>query len=191
MINILYPYFNILFKLKKIFHMFVSIYFLRSSWLGAFECLHLPNCGCQRVSLVKIASARKQRANNMTSVKRPLSPHLQVYRPQITSVLSISHRMTGIVLAAGAFLLVCWLVVAAYSPVVFEIIQAAVHNWFVRLIAIGWTLCLFYHLSNGIRHLFWDAGVGLEITQARVSGWVVVFSAIFLTALSWVGGLIT
>ena len=126
----------------------------------------------------------------MTSVKRPLSPHLQVYRPQITSVLSISHRMTGVVLAAGAFLLVCWLVAAAYSPVVFETIQAAVTNWFVRLIAIGWTLCLFYHLSNGIRHLFWDAGVGLEITQARVSGWVVVFAAIFLTALSWAGGLI-
>ena len=59
-----------------------------------------------------------------------------------------------------------------------------------QLIAIGWTLCLFYHLSNGIRHLFWDAGVGLEITQARISGWVVVFAAIFLTALSWAGALI-
>ena len=127
----------------------------------------------------------------MNSANRPLSPHLQVYRPQITSVLSISHRMTGIVLAAGAFFLVCWLVAAAYSPVFFETIQASVRNWFVRLIAIGWTLCLFYHLSNGIRHLFWDAGIGLEITQARVSGWVVVFATIFLTALSWAGGLLS
>ena len=127
----------------------------------------------------------------MTTGNRPLSPHLQVYRPQITSVLSISHRMTGVVLAVGAFLLVCWLVAAAYSPVVFETIQAAVRNWFVRLIAIGWTLCLFYHLSNGIRHLFWDAGIGLEITQARVSGWVVVFAAIFLTTLSWTLGLLS
>ena len=150
-----------------------------------------PQARLQKGKFAVIASSRERRANNMTSVKRPLSPHLQVYRPQITSVLSISHRMTGIALAAGAFLLVCWLVAAAYSPIVFETIQSAVHNWFVRWTAIGWTLCLFYHLSNGIRHLFWDAGVGLEITQARVSGWVVVFAAIFLTALSWVGGLIT
>ena len=127
----------------------------------------------------------------MTTENRPLSPHLQVYRPQITSVLSISHRMTGIVLAAGAFLLVCWIVAAAYSPAIFHIFQAAAQTWFVRLIALGWTLCLFYHLSNGIRHLFWDAGIGLEITQARVSGWVVVFAAIFLTALSWAGGLLS
>ena len=99
--------------------------------------------------------------------------------------------MTGIFLAAGAFLLVCWIVAAAYSPVVFEIIQAAARDWFVRLIAMGWTLCLFYHLSNGIRHLFWDAGIGLEIMQARVSGWAVVFTAVFLTALSWAGGLLS
>ena len=127
----------------------------------------------------------------MTTENRPLSPHLQVYRPQITSVLSISHRMTGILLAAGAFLLVCWLVAAAYSPIIFEIMQEATRNWFVRLIILGWTLCLFYHLSNGIRHLFWDIGIGLEITQARVSGWIVIFSAILLTALSWVGGMLS
>jgi succinate dehydrogenase / fumarate reductase cytochrome b subunit len=120
---------------------------------------------------------------------RPLSPHLQVYRPQLTSVLSITHRATGVALAAGTLLLVWWLVATATGPEQFVTVQAVMGSWLGKLVLLGWTVSLFFHLANGIRHLFWDAGLGFELKTAYASGWVVVAATIVLTVLAWAWGL--
>jgi succinate dehydrogenase / fumarate reductase, cytochrome b subunit len=106
----------------------------------------------------------------MSPMERPLSPHLQVYRPQITSVLSIVHRLTGVALTAGTLLLTLWLVAAAYGPDAFTDVQAFVGSWFGQLLLWAFTFALFYHLGNGIRHLAWDFGWGFELSQVRASG---------------------
>lgn len=121
--------------------------------------------------------------------ERPLSPHLQVYRPQITSVLSITHRATGMVLSAGAVLLVFWLLAAAAGPRTFEIAQACAGSWIGRVFLFVFSVCLFYHLLNGIRHLFWDAGHGFELPTVTRTGWAVVLGAVLLTVIAWVLGL--
>ena len=123
------------------------------------------------------------------SASRPLSPHLQIYRPQITSVLSISHRATGLALSVGTLLLVWWLVALARGPEAFASAQSFVGSWFGRLLLLGWTFSLFFHLANGIRHLCWDAGYGFEIKTAEISGWVVVAAATALTVIVWAVGL--
>ena len=120
---------------------------------------------------------------------RPLSPHLQVYRPQLTSVLSITHRATGVALVAGTLLLVWWLVAAASGPQQFATVQAVMGSWFGKLILLGWTVSLFFHLANGIRHLFWDAGLGFELRTTYASGWAVVAATLLLTVLAWAWGL--
>ena len=124
----------------------------------------------------------------MGTSDRPLSPHLQVYKPQLTSVLSILHRITGLALAFGTFLLVWWLVAAAVGETAFEIVQNVIKSWFGRIILLGWSFSLFYHLCNGIRHLFWDAGKGLEMEQVNMSGWLVLITTLVLTGLSWLAG---
>ncbi len=115
---------------------------------------------------------------------RPLSPHLQVYKPQWTSVLSIFHRITGVALAAGTLLLVWWLAAAASSAAYFAWVQGVMASWPGIVLLIGWAFALYYHLCNGIRHLFWDAGIGLELGPARASGMAVVAAAAALTVLS-------
>ena len=122
----------------------------------------------------------------MDTRERPLSPHLQVYKPQLTSILSIMHRVTGVALAAGACLLVWWLVVIALGGEYYTIMQNIMGNWYGRLTLLGWSFALFYHLCNGIRHLFWDMGVGLDLPKAYQSGWLVVAAAISLTLGTWV-----
>lgn len=124
----------------------------------------------------------------MTTSNRPLSPHLQVYRPQITSMLSILHRLTGIALAFGTLLLTYWLIAAATGPGAFETAQALIGSFFGRLLLFGWSFALFYHLCNGIRHLVWDAGYGFEIETAQRSGWVVVGASTALTVICWIAG---
>ncbi|MYI51024.1 MAG: succinate dehydrogenase, cytochrome b556 subunit [Rhodospirillaceae bacterium] len=114
----------------------------------------------------------------------PLSPHLQVYKPQWTSVLSILHRITGVALALGTLLLVWWLAAAASSAAYFAWIQGIVASWPGIVLLIAWAFALYYHLCNGIRHLFWDAGIGLELGPARASGMVVLAAATALTVLS-------
>lgn len=122
---------------------------------------------------------------------RPLSPHLQVYKWQITMVLSISHRATGLALSMGTLLLVWWLVALARGPEAFASAQGFVGSWLGKLLLLGWTFSLFFHLANGIRHLFWDAGYGYEIKTTTVSGWVVVAVSLALTVIAWVAGLAT
>ena len=124
----------------------------------------------------------------MQSDKRPLSPHLQVYKPQLTSMLSILHRLTGVALAAGTLLLVWWLVAAAAGPEAFGTVQAFVGSWLGRLLLLGWTFALLYHLCNGVRHLVWDVGWGFELTQVYASGWIVVGASVGLTIIVWILG---
>lgn len=124
----------------------------------------------------------------MTTQNRPLSPHLQVYRPQLTSMLSITHRLTGVALAVGTFVLVWWLVAAATGPEAYATVQGVISSVIGRLLLFGWTLALFYHLCNGIRHLFWDAGYGYELKSAYASGWAVMAGSVALTLLAWIWG---
>ena len=122
---------------------------------------------------------------------RPLSPHLQIYRWQITSFLSILHRFTGLALSLGTLLLVWWLAALASGPDAFATAQAFVGSWLGRLLLLGWSFSLFFHLANGIRHLFWDAGYGFEIKTTTASGWAVVVASVALTVIAWVAGLAT
>ena len=124
----------------------------------------------------------------MPAQNRPLSPHLQVYRPQLTSVLSIVHRMTGVALAFGTLLLVYWLVAVASGPVAYDTAQGLIGSVLGRLLLFGWSVALFYHLCNGIRHLFWDAGFLLELPAVYRSGWAVVVATLVLTLISWAAG---
>ncbi len=121
----------------------------------------------------------------MASNKRPLSPHLQVYKPQITSVLSITHRATGVGLGLGTLLIAWWLITLAAGPDSFATAQGFMGSIIGRLLLLGFTLALFYHLANGIRHLFWDAGVGFELETVSKSGWAVVVATVLLTVLTW------
>jgi succinate dehydrogenase / fumarate reductase cytochrome b subunit len=125
----------------------------------------------------------------MRSADRPLSPHLQIYRWQLTSVLSILHRATGVVLSAGAILLVWWLVAAASGPEAYEDVEDFLGSWLGLLLLFGWTAALFYHLCNGIRHLVWDTGHALDLKSVYVGGWVVVGATGALTFAAWVAGI--
>lgn len=122
----------------------------------------------------------------MASPDRPLSPHLQVYRPQLTSVLSIMHRMTGLALAGGALMLVWWLLAAAAGPEAYDGFRSFAGSWLGRLALAAWTFALFYHLCNGIRHLFWDAGRGYGLPAVHAGGWAVVAASLVLTAAALV-----
>ena len=124
----------------------------------------------------------------MASPNRPLSPHRQVYKPQLTSVLSILHRATGIALAVGTLLLVWWLVAAATGENAFADVQAFIGSWIGKLLLLGWSFAIFYHMCNGIRHLFWDAGRGYELETAYATGRIVVAAAIILTIGAWLWG---
>lgn len=122
----------------------------------------------------------------MPSVDRPLSPHLQVYRPQITSVLSILHRITGVALTFATLLLTWWLVAAAYGPEQFADAQAFLGSWIGQLLLWGFTFAVFYHLANGVRHLLWDFGWGFEMDQVRKSGIAVIAFAAAATLITLV-----
>ena len=124
----------------------------------------------------------------MSQAQRPLSPHLQVYKPQLTSVLSITHRATGLALAVGTLLLVWWLYAAAAGTNAFAAAQSFWYSWIGRLLLLGWSWSLFFHLCNGIRHLFWDAGWGFELKTTYRSGWTVVVASIVLTLIAWIAG---
>lgn len=124
----------------------------------------------------------------MTKRDRPLSPHIQIYKMPFTAILSISHRITGVVMAAGTAVLAYWLIAAASGPDAFATAQSVLGSVPGRILLFGWSLALFYHLSNGVRHLFWDAGHGFEIRDAYRSGYATVAAALVLTVLAWTIG---
>ena len=118
--------------------------------------------------------------------QRPLSPHLQIYKPQLTSILSILHRATGIALSMGSIILVFWVIALTLGDTTYTLYLNVINNWFGKLILFGFTFALFYHLSNGIRHLFWDAGYGYDLKQAYMSGSLVILFSLTLTILTWI-----
>lgn len=126
----------------------------------------------------------------MIRSERPLSPHLQVYRPQLTSALSILHRLTGIALSAGTLLLIGWLAAAASGPKSFAIFQGLMGSVFGYALLFGWSVALFYHLLSGIRHLVWDAGQGFGLATVYRSGYAVLAATAVLTVAAWGIGLI-
>ena len=124
----------------------------------------------------------------MKSVKRPLSPHLQIYKPQLTSLLSITHRGTGIFLSLGALLLSCWLVGIGSGEEVYNNLLQYITTWYGKIILIAFVFSLYYHLANGIRHLFWDAGLGLEISTTYITGYVTIAASLILTVVTILAG---
>ena len=125
----------------------------------------------------------------MSPAQRPLSPHLQVYRWQLTSVMSILHRATGVALSLGAILLVWWLGGASDGPEPYAAVQRFLGSWLGLVLLFGWSLALFYHVCNGIRHLWWDTGHGLELNGVYAGGWAVLAVTAALTIVTWVIGI--
>lgn len=118
--------------------------------------------------------------------QRPLSPHLQIYRQPFTAIVSITHRATGIISSVGALLLVYVLAKAAGGPDSFASTQWLLTSWLGKLILFAFTLALYFHFCNGIRHLFWDAGKGFDLDVADKSAKLVLVAAGLLTLLTWI-----
>ena len=125
----------------------------------------------------------------MATQERPLSPHLQVYKPQLTSTMSILHRMTGVVLAVGSLLFATWLIAVAGGADAFEMARVVLASVFGHIALFALSACLVYHFLNGIRHLAWDAGHGFDIPKAYASGYAVLALAVLITAGLWWAGL--
>jgi len=120
---------------------------------------------------------------------RPLSPHVQIYRPQLTSVLSIANRITGVVLSFYAVALVAWLVSATAGPQAYSTVHDFIRSWFGQILLFGGTYSFFLHLCGGIRHLLWDAVHGFELRTIYASGWTVVAMSAALTLITWVASM--
>jgi succinate dehydrogenase / fumarate reductase cytochrome b subunit len=119
---------------------------------------------------------------------RPLSPHLGVYKFMYTMALSILHRMTGLAASVGFLLFAWWLMALASGHDAYQRVMGVLQSPFAKLLLVGFTFSFVYHSCNGVRHLVWDTGRGLERAQARRSGWVVIVLALLLTALVvWLG----
>ena len=121
----------------------------------------------------------------MNNHDRPLSPHLSIYRWPITMATSILHRATGVAMTAGFIVFVVWLFDAASGSDVYAMFLGVMDTTAGCVLLVGWSYAFFYHLSNGIRHLLWDTGRGLEIGQATASAWFVIVTSIVLTAAFW------
>jgi succinate dehydrogenase / fumarate reductase cytochrome b subunit len=121
----------------------------------------------------------------MARAERPLSPHLQIYRWYFTMALSIAHRITGVGLALGLVLFTWWLLALASGPEAFATVHGITDSWFGALILFFYTLALFYHMGNGVRHLVWDCGYGFDPQVARASGAAVLVFAGAMTVLIW------
>ncbi len=121
----------------------------------------------------------------MSNPDRPLSPHISIYRWPVTMVSSILHRATGIMMSVGLVLLVAWLTAAASGAASFASLSAALQTLVGKLFLVALSLAFFYHLSNGIRHLVWDAGYGFEKSQATASAWFVLACTAVLAAIFW------
>ena len=116
---------------------------------------------------------------------RPLSPHLEIYRWQIGNTLSILHRVTGVVLAFGLVALSYWFISIAGGSQSYATAAHLFSNPFGILFLIGWSFAFYFHLLNGVRHLFWDAGRGFEKAERQASGWFAVAGSIVLTLGTW------
>lgn len=120
-------------------------------------------------------------------INRPLSPFMigPYYRPQLTSMLSIVHRIAGVGLSVGSVLLVGWLVALARGPWAYAAYAKHVDAWYGQILLLGWSWALLYHLCNGIRHLAWDLGYGYSVPVLYRTGYVAVAASLILTASAW------
>ncbi len=123
--------------------------------------------------------------------ERPLSPHLQIYSPLISMMMSIMHRITGAALYFGSLLLMWWLVAAAVGPHYFEFVNGLFGSWLGRLILLGYTWALMHHLMGGIRHFIWDTGRGYDLKTIDLLSWGTLVTSTLLTALIWLAAYIS
>jgi len=127
-------------------------------------------------------------ADNRMSVERPLSPHLQIYSPMFTMIMSVMHRVTGAALYFGTILLAWWLISAASGPHYFSYVNAFVGSWLGRLILFGYTWALIHHMIGGIRHFIWDTGAMFEKPALEISAWAMFIASVVLTWVVWIAG---
>ena len=120
--------------------------------------------------------------------QRPLSPHLQIYKPMLTTMMSITHRMTGVALYFGSLLVAWWLVAAATGPDYFSMVNGFFGSWFGRIILLGYTWALIHHALGGLRHLIWDTGRGFELPTVEWMAKANLAGSIGLTVLLWIIG---
>ena len=121
----------------------------------------------------------------MNDSKNPLSPHLQIYRWHISSLLSIAHRISGVINLLALILIFFWLIVLSFGESNYELFLLIINSFFGKLILIGFTWSMSFHLLSGIRHLVWDLGYGFEIKTANISGIIVIISSLLLTIIFW------
>lgn len=122
----------------------------------------------------------------MPSVNRPMSPHLQIYRLPMLALMSITHRATGVALSAGSLLLVYWLAALAAGPEAYASAMAIITSNLGLVVLFGFTWALYYHFGNGLRHLYWDTGRGLDLESADSSGRMVIIGSAVITVLTWI-----
>ena len=121
----------------------------------------------------------------MSDSKNPLSPHLQIYRWHISSLLSITHRISGVINLLALILIFFWLLLLSLGESNYELFLLIINSFFGKFILIGLTWSMSFHILSGIRHLFWDMGYGFEITTANISGLIVILSSFVLTIIFW------
>ena len=124
----------------------------------------------------------------MNDSKNPLSPHIQIYRWQVSSLVSITHRITGILNLLGLIFICVWISSAGIGENLFESFSVFLKGFIGKFILIGFTWSMSYHLLSGIRHFFWDLGYGYEIKTANLSGVIVIIGSLFLTIILWMIG---
>ena len=126
----------------------------------------------------------REEINNMTD-NRPLSPHLSIHKRVLTAVFSIFHRISGIGLSVGALLISIWFFLISSGPQFYVYFELISKNILFKLVLLVWTIGIFYHLFNGCRKLYWSFGIGMELSQVYISGYVVLFLTIISTLGVW------
>ena len=121
----------------------------------------------------------------MNDSKNPLSPHLQIYRWHISSLLSITHRISGVINLLALIFIFFWLIALSLGTNNYGLFLLVINSFFGKFILIGFTWSMSFHVLSGIRHLFWDLGYGFEIKTANISGIIVIISSLALTIMFW------
>lgn len=127
------------------------------------------------------------KGKQMAEIKRPLSPHLGIYKWQISNSMSILHRLTGVSLALAAVALIWWIVAVASGEGAYAVFQAFFAGPLGLLLLLAFSLSFFYHLVNGVRHLAWDVGFGFDRERAKVTGWIALVLALLAAVAFWIG----
>ena len=121
----------------------------------------------------------------MTDNQNPISPHLQIYRWHISSLLSITHRIVGVINLLAVILMFFWILILSFSENNYELFLLEINSFFGKFILIGFTWSMSFHILSGIRHLVWDLGYGFEIKTANISGIIVIICSLVLTIIFW------